>query len=526
MKSLLPQKLHYYIFVFSITVLVIGMPLSKFLMSISQIILISNWVLSGHLKQKLTDFYKNKAALVLSSLLLLHILGALYSTDLKYAWNDIRIKIPVALLPLILSTSYPLEKKVVEGIMKFFVASIFAGTMVSTAILVGIIHRPVLDIRDISIYISHIRFALLICIAIFICVYLALKAPENKSRFIYLTIVAWLFVFLILLESVTGLLTLSAAVLVYVVYKVATLKQPILKIAFFALMIGAAAYVGNITLKVIRNTAKTDVLNMQALEKYTAKGNLYRHDSTSIEYTENGHFIWLYYCEQELKEEWNKRSKLDFNWKDKKGNVLRYTLVRYLTSRNLRKDAAGIQQLSDDEISAIERGVTNVNYQNVSSLEGRLHEILWEVQTYRETGDANGHSLTQRFEYWKTAAGIIKANALMGVGTGDVQLAFDEQYEKTNSSLQKQFRFRAHNQYLSITVAFGLIGLLWFLITLIYPMVHLKKAGDFLYVTFFVVATVSFFTEDTLETQAGVTFYAFFNTFFLFCTRGSSDRTV
>lgn len=526
MKSLLPQKLHYYIFVFSITVLVVGMPLSKFLMSISQIILICNWVLSGHLKQKLSDFYKNKAALVLSSLLLMHMLGALYSTDLKYAWNDIRIKIPVALLPLILSTSYPLEKKVVEGILKFFIASIFAGTMVSTSILVGIIHRPVLDIRDISIYISHIRFALLICIAIFSCVYLALQTPAYKHRFIYLSIVAWLLVFLVLLESVTGLITLTTAVLVFLVYKVATLQQRMLKLAFFALMLGTASYVGSVALRVVKNTAKTDVLNMQALEKYTAKGNLYRHDSTSIEYTENGHYIWLYYCEPEIKEAWNKRSKLDFNWKDKKGNVLRYTLVRYLTSRNLRKDAAGMEQLSDDEIRAIERGVTNVNYQNVSSLEGRLHEILWEIQTYRETGDANGHSLTQRFEYWKTAAGIIQQNALVGVGTGDVQLAFDEQYEKTNSRLQKQFRFRAHNQYLSITVAFGLIGLVWFLVTLIYPMFKLKKTGDFLYVTFFVVATVSFLTEDTLETQAGVTFYAFFNTFFLFCTQRASKRSV
>jgi hypothetical protein len=58
--------------------------------------------------------------------------------------------------------------------------------------------------------------------------------------------------------------------------------------------------------------------------------------------------------------------------------------------------------------------------------------------------------------------------------------------------------------------------LIWFLFTLFYPMIRLNKIHDFLYITFFIVAAVSFFTEDTLETQAGVTFYAFFNSFLLF----------
>jgi len=35
------------------------------------------------------------------------------------------------------------------------------------------------------------------------------------------------------------------------------------------------------------------------------------------------------------------------------------------------------------------------------------------------------------------------------------------------------------------------------------------------YLSFFIIAVISFLTEDTLETQAGVTFFAFFNSFFL-----------
>jgi O-antigen ligase len=157
-----------------------------------------------------------------------------------------------------------------------------------------------------------------------------------------------------------------------------------------------------------------------------------------------------------------------------------------------------------------------VDYKNISSLKGRIREIIWEIDLYKKTGDANGHSLTQRFEYWKTASMIIKNNLLIGVGTGDVAAAFDKEYIQSNSSLYAKWRLRAHNQYLSIAVGMGLIGLLWFLITLFYPMYKLKMQFNYLYMAFFIIALVSFFTEDTLETQAGVTFFAFFNSFFLF----------
>ena len=183
----------------------------------------------------------------------------------------------------------------------------------------------------------------------------------------------------------------------------------------------------------------------------------------------------------------------------------------------MKKDAAGVLLLTDNELKAIERGVPNVNYQSISSLKGRIYETLWEIDLYNTTGVASGHSLTQRFEYWKTAWCIVKNNLLFGVGTGDVPMAFEEMYIKNNSLLIKEWRLRAHNQYLTIAVAFGFIGFIWFLITLIYPILREKNIKtDFIYMTFFIIAIVSFFAEDTLETQAGVTFYAFINSFLLF----------
>ncbi|MCE9537968.1 MAG: hypothetical protein K8R85_01955, partial [Bacteroidetes bacterium] len=157
MKALFPQKVHYYIYVFALMMLVVGLPLSKFLMSLSQIILACNWLLEGDLKNKFANFWKNKTALIVSSILLLHFIGLTYTSDFAYAFKDIRIKAPLFILPLIISTSTPLSQKLFDAILKLLVGAVFIGTIISSLILINVIHRPVIDIRDISIFISHIR---------------------------------------------------------------------------------------------------------------------------------------------------------------------------------------------------------------------------------------------------------------------------------------------------------------------------------------------------------------------------------
>ena len=118
-------------------------------------------------------------------------------------------------------------------------------------------------------------------------------------------------------------------------------------------------------------------------------------------------------------------------------------------------------------------------------------------------------------EFWKTAIYIIQQHPVFGVGTGDIQDSFNEAYSETHTKLDKAWWLRCHNQYLAITVAFGVVGLLFFLYYLCYPAIILRKQLHPLYWAFFFIALLSFLTEDTLETQSGVTFFIFFQTLFL-----------
>ncbi|MBL0051380.1 MAG: hypothetical protein IPP29_07655 [Bacteroidetes bacterium] len=97
-----------------------------------------------------------------------------------------------------------------------------------------------------------------------------------------------------------------------------------------------------------------------------------------------------------------------------------------------------------------------------------------------------------------------------GVGTGDNKIAFENYYNTTNSKLGQQWRLRSHNQYMAIAVSFGMVGLALFIFALLYPVIKLSAHRHFIFLVFFCISLLSFFNEDTLETQAGITFFIFF----------------
>ena len=200
---------------------------------------------------------------------------------------------------------------------------------------------------------------------------------------------------------------------------------------------------------------------------------------------------------------------------DKNGNPLRFTLIRYMTSKGLRKDEDDFSKLSNEDIRNIENGITNYKLAKASPIKQRIYEATWEMNDFIENKSMRDHSMIVRLEYWKTAIRIIKENWLIGVGTGDVQLEFNRMYERNNSVLKtKVDRKRAHNQFLETLVSHGIIGFISLFLVLIVPFFY-KKRLHVLFFPVYIISILSFFTEDTLETQAGVTLFAFFSALFL-----------
>jgi hypothetical protein len=502
------------IYYLSLALMLIALPLSKFLMSVTQFIFVFNWLFDRRLLSKWKEFFRNRPAMVLVSLYLLHVIGLLWTGDFNYAAKDLRTKLPLLAFPIIIATSPKITGRIFNYLMLIFIAANVVGSFFSIHYLIT---NQVTEIRTISLFISHIRFSLNICIAIFAGFYL-IFGSQFFNRSIKIPILLtnlWLMAFLVILESVTGLAILLIISLVLFALLIFKHQKTLLKwsmgLVLLIIPVIIFLYLKNIYLDYFPEKP----FIYEGMDKYTAQGNRYFHNKY-LYGAENGNWVGQYIQKEELVSAWNDRSAIPYDSIDRAGHKIRYTILRYLTSKGLRKDAQGVAALSDEDILHIENGIANINETTKTSIENRLRTIVWEIMIFRETGYLSGHSVMQRLEFWRAAYYIIQDNFWIGTGTGDIYNAFKNKYIEMDSQLDERFRWRSHNQYMSMLATFGIFGLLWFLIALVWPPQRLGMFSDYYFLTFFAVLMLSMITEDTIESQAGATFFAFFMAFFLF----------
>ena len=515
----------------------VGLTLSPFLMGMSQFWLVIVWLLDGIIakdfKQKLSRFWHNKAAVLLVAFYLMHVVGLLWTTDFQYAMKDLRVKLPILVMPFVMSGMEPLDRKRFDFVLLVYVLSAFIATLFSS---VSYWRHDYEDVREISHFISHIRFCLNIVFCMAILGWYIVKNQvsgqvERSShavpafgmkvaidRFLQWFLLLWFAYQIFIFESLSGYVILAVVIVVTALYAFLEWKKSkawhivVGVTAVAALVIGVVA-----VLYFVKPLLKVVPVDFGTLEKKTALGNDYWHD-TVCNPVEDGKYVGLYYCRKELQETWPQRSAMPLEGNTTNGENLEATLARYLTSKGLRKDAQGVMALTDEDIHNIEQGVANYNNWKRPGLYARLSSTLFEYNLYRRFNNPNGGSLSQRLEYTRASFHLIGQHPWFGVGTGDVPQAFAQTYDEIHSPLKEEYRFRAHNQYLAIAVAFGLVGLAFFLLVLLYPWLASKRNHTYLYMVFLCIMLLSMFPEDTLETQAGVTLFAFFEALLLFAS--------
>ncbi|MCR5037924.1 MAG: O-antigen ligase family protein [Bacteroidales bacterium] len=512
-------------YVLGLMMVAAGLTLSPFLMGMSQFWLVAVFIVdcfsTKSINKKLLRFWNNKPAVLLVAFYLMHVVGLLYTTDFEYAMKDLRVKLPILVMPFILSSIPPLGHKRFNQVMLVYVLSVFIATIFSS---VSYWRHDYEDVREISHFISHIRFCLNIvfCIAIIFWYIATTEAPGStfSTRFainLYLQyFLAFWFVYQIyIFESLSGYVVLAAVVVLSLLYAFLRWKRGRGWRIGIGIGAGVLLVVGIIfTVHWLKPFVELRPVDFNTLEKKTALGNDYWHD-TICNPVEDGQYVGLYYCRKELQEAWTQRSELPFEGKTLNDEDLEATLARYLTSKGLRKDAEGVMALTDEDIRNIEQGVANYNNWKHPGVRARLSSTLFEYNLYRRFNNPNGGSLSQRIEYTRAAFHLIRQHPWFGVGTGDVPQAFRQTYDEIHSPLKEEFRFRAHNQYLSIALAFGLVGLAFFLVVLLYSYFSSKQRRTYLYTVFLCIMLLSMFPEDTLETQAGASLFAFFEALLL-----------
>jgi hypothetical protein len=512
------KQIHEQVYHYTLILLAVSLPLSVFTTSLFMIFLALNWVIEGGFALKWKRASKSRALQVFLLIFALHLVGLLWSDDLSYGLKVLRIKLPLLALPLIIATSHPLDMLRVRRILLLFSVAVFVSSMASVMNLVGLLPGEIEGYRDLSLFVHHIRFSLMIVLSMLVSFYFLIiqrRSLSSVERIFHIIILIWFPVFLVMLKSLSGIGVAGLLAFFLLLRGLFEIRDPVLRfmilVPVIMLPLLSVLYLNH----AIEKYYTIDELAVEELDQYTIGGNPYEHQPERRE-VENGHYVWIYVCDEELEQEWNGVSGLDYRGTTTNGNSLRMTLIRFLTSKELRKDAAGVRQLSLTEIRAIERGNGNHIYLDHFRLYPRIYEVIWEFDQYGMGYAPNNKSVVQRYLYLQASWFIAREHLLFGVGNGDVLQEFKRYYDAIDSPLEGKQRRGVHNQYLTELIAFGLGGMVVFLVALVAPLFLAQRQRSFLATGLLILVMISMLGAGTLDCSTGAIFGGLFYSLFLF----------
>jgi O-antigen ligase len=515
----LPASYREGFYVLSLLLIAAGLPLSKFFLGLAGFVCGINWVWEGEFVDKWNRLKTNKVLWLIFAFFLLHVIGVFWSPDTKDAWRDVRIKLPLLIFPLAYGTIKPIRYKFVVWTLGTFVAATLVSAIVTYYKSFDYRAIDLDDVREASRSVSLIRLSLMGALSVFIMTRWAMIKRTWWAIAAGVVIVAWYSFFFVQMQSLTGVVVMIAGGAVIVVAYIFRSKRKWLGVFPLLLIVGFMVY-GGVKIQSVWQEIVPDTKydKRRTYDQSTRLGNPYTFNH-GYAMSENGNLVLEYVCWEELDSVWLARSGRKLYERDAKGHELSNTLIRYMASKGLRKDADGLMKLSDAEIREVENGVTNCRDGERNVLERRLYQVLWEVYHFSLGGNPSGNSIGMRLAFLDAAYATWIDHKILGVGTAGQTTAYKEYYNRTNSQLNEKWRWmHAHNQFVSVAVTLGLTGLLLFIAMLTLPVYWLKR-WTFGYVAFFTVLIVSFFTDDTLETNQGIMFYILFTILYLFAER-------
>lgn len=493
-------KTHDNINLFAVFSLAIGLPLNKVVMSLATALLALNFLLNGDFKNVISRVKKSKTTWFIAIVFLLHFVGVFYSTDLNYALRDINIKMPLFVIPIVM-IAYPIKQSQLKYILFGFIASLLLTSIVNINFM---LNHPEANYREFSRFGSHIRYGLLIVMGILVILHFTLK---NKKWWpLHVVIIIWLIYYTIMSQVFSGyvaLCFLGLGCFIYFIMQVKNFKVRSLAILIF---FGSLIFTGYKTYDFL--TPDQSLLNFSDLPTHSQQGTPYYNDTTTL-WFENGHHVPSLIAENELKKEWKKRSEIPFKGLTKDGKNIKPVILCYMSSKGLPKDKVGMDQLTPKDIENIENGITSIHL-TYNPFKKRLTQLRNELYLYSIGFDPDGNSLLQRFEHWRAGSIIIQNNWLFGVGTGDLQISFNQVYSEMDSQLNPSYWRRAHNQFMTFWIAFGIFGFIIFTSFWCFYLCKNIALHNFIGIGFALISIGSFISEDTLETQQGATFVALF----------------
>lgn len=474
------------------------------------------WIIEGKYKEKLQILWHRKSPLYLVLIYVIFVVGTLRDLPHTAAWNYLWGNLPLLIFALAIGSMPALNHRQFHSILIVFIVSFFLNTLFSFSYFMYN-YEGSEDIRTLSIFMSYIRYSLFVLLALASTAYLLFFKQRdiirtNEKIFLWIALF-WFIFFIVILSSITGLIGLCVLFFMITFSLFIKQKQILLKlipIIFLSIICGILVY---LVARELRYFTQPETVHIETLDTHTANGNPY-YDYTPNGQLENGNWVNLYVCDTELYENWQLYSSIPLSGFDKKGHYIYHTLKRYMTSKGLRKDAEGLQLLSQHDIRNIELGITNYRFDSFFKISHRIYEVFWEFHNYEIYKISAGLSVVQRFEFLKCSSATFLQYFWTGTGIVNLSKAMDEQYAQS-TTLPRQYWKYPHNQYMLIAVQFGIFGIAFFILSLVGLCRKVSLQKNLLSLFWFSMSVISFFNEDTLTALTGLVFFSFWGSILL-----------
>ena len=505
------------VFYYSLILFVVSLPFSEAFVSISVGVMLFQAIIFTFFKHNVEKSKSKISFFMISSIFVIYLLGIMITEDLPFAFYELKKVIFWVILPLTFYLSPKISREKFYNLLIVFCIAVFVASIFTVLKMIIAGDFLINEFRVITL-VSHIRFSFQVLLSIIIATYFIISRFRifslRYSNLILFIFIIWMIIFMNLLKSITGIIALfgtSMILLLFIIKKRNNKFRVVGILALLFIVFLPIIYVASVW----RDFYDIEQVSPYNVDKYTESGNLYYFDFSSHQ-KENGNLERLYICESELRSEWNKRSQLKYDSLNSHGYPYSSTLIRYLTSKGLRKDSIGVNSLTKNDIYAVEKGIANhIFIDKKFSIYPRIYETIWELDRYFRTGDPNYQSFSQRIEFVKAALVLIKKNPIFGIGTGNWKIKYAEAYNEMNSKLIKDNQGPAHNQYINYMVKFGIIGFVYILSMLIIPVFRENHKSNLLFLLFLVSIAIVNLGDSNLESHMGLSFICFFYCLFL-----------
>ncbi|MBI3502698.1 MAG: O-antigen ligase family protein [Bacteroidetes bacterium] len=116
-----------------------------------------------------------------------------------------------------------------------------------------------------------------------------------------------------------------------------------------------------------------------------------------------------------------------------------------------------------------------------------------------------------RYFIIKESLELIRGNFLFGIGTGDIKQELIKKYQEKKNTLAIEENLNPHNQFIETFATLGILGEVSLLMMIFIPFYSSTYGKNIFTISFILLIIINFLFESMLNTQAGVVFFAFFN---------------